>query len=235
MLSNSRFSPMGDLALIIEFGTTIDPGLSAAIASAAHRLQASPPPGVTDIVPAYTTLTLHYDPAQIGAGTTPFDALVEQLAAWLRAETVAPTLPGRTIEIPVCYGGHFGEDLQPLAASLGMSAEELVRIHSGGTYPVHMLGFVPGFAYLGGLDPRIAAPRRDKPRTRVPAGSVAIGGKQTGVYPLETPGGWQLIGRTPIALFTPEAPTPCLLAAGDTVRFVPITAQEFAELSGVRQ
>jgi inhibitor of KinA len=127
----------------------------------------------------------------------------------------------------VCYGGAFGEDMEALALTRGLSIDQVVAIHSGTTYHVHMLGFVPGFAYLGGLDERLATPRRDTPRPRVPAGSVAIAGGQTAVYPLETPGGWHIIGRTPLRLFRPDAAPPSLLNAGDTVRFVPITAREF--------
>ncbi|HEV8645385.1 MAG TPA: 5-oxoprolinase subunit PxpB [Burkholderiales bacterium] len=232
MLPNPRLIPMGDRALVIEFGDRLDPELSARIAAAAQHLRASPPPGVLDIVPAYTTLALHYDPAVIGAGTTPYEALIEQIGAWLHAQADAELSPGRLVEIPVCYGGGFGEDLEEVARQHGLTPEEVATIHCGKDYRVHMLGFVPGFAYLGDLDSRIGTPRRDTPRPRVPAGSVAISGDQTGVYPLETPGGWHLIGRTPVRMFTPEAEPPCLLGAGDTVRFVPISRAEFDALSG---
>ena len=218
---------MGDQALIVEFGDRVDPALSAEIAAVAQRLRESLPIGVLDVVPAYTTLALHYDPAAVGAGTPPYEALVETIDAWLKTQTAVPLPVGRLIEIPVCYGGALGEDLEALALSHNLSVEEVIAIHSGATYHVHMLGFVPGFAYLGGLDARLATPRRDTPRPHVPAGSVAIGGAQTGVYPLDTPGGWQIIGRTPLRLFKPDAMPPSLLNAGDTVRFVPISVQEF--------
>ena len=231
MLPNSRFFPMGDRALVIEFGDRLDPELSARIAAAAQHLRASPPPGVLDIVPAYTTLALHYDPAVIGAGTTPYEALIEQIEAWLQAQADAELLPGRLVEIPVCYGGGLGQDLEEVARQHGLTPEEVATIHAGTDYSVYLLGFVPGFAYLGNVDSRIATPRRDSPRPRVPAGSVAIGGEQTGVYPLATPGGWHLIGRTPLRMFTPEAEPPCLLGAGDTVRFVPISRAEFDAFS----
>lgn len=225
---------MGDRALLLEFGDRIDADLSARIAAAAQRLRASPPPGVLDIVPAYTTLTLHYDPAKIGAGAIPYEALAEQIESWLREETHIEPSPGRLVKIPVCYGNGFGEDLDDVAGTHGLTAEQVIALHSGAEYRVHMLGFVPGFAYLGGLDPRLATPRHATPRPRVPAGSVAIGGEQAGVYPLETPGGWQIIGRTPLKLFTPEIDPPCVLNAGDTVRFVPIAPHEFDALSGSR-
>ena len=222
---------MGDRALVIEFGDRIDPALSSHIAALAQRMRASPPRGVLDIVPTYATLALHYDPAQVEDGNSPYDALTGQVEAWLGAEPPESTVQGRSIEIPVCYGGEFGEDLQALAERHGLEPEDVVRLHSEARYDVHMLGFVPGFAYLGGLDARLATPRRDSPRPRVPAGSVAIGGAQTGIFPLETPGGWHLIGRTPLRLFTPGAEPPCLLNAGDTVQFAPISATLFARLA----
>ena len=227
MHSAPRFYPMGDQALIVEFGDRIDPALSAHIAALARRLRDSSPIGVLDIVPAYTTLALHYDPAAVGSGTSPYEALAETIGTWLGTQSVETSAAGRLIEIPVCYGGAFGEDLEALARSHGLSAGEVIAIHSGTSYHVHMLGFVPGFAYLGGLDARLATPRRDTPRQSVPAGSVAIGGAQTGVYPLDTPGGWHIIGRTPLQLFKPDAAPPSLLNAGDAVRFVPISVTEF--------
>ena len=227
MLNALRVVPMGDQALIVEFGERIDPALSAHIADLAQRLRDSQPIGVLDIVPAYTTLALHYDPAAVGAGTSPYEALTETISAWLKTQAAGTARPGRLIEIPVCYGGAFGEDLETLARSHSLSADEVIALHSGAVYHVHMLGFVPGFAYLGGLDTRLATPRRDTPRPHVPAGSVAIAGEQTAVYPLDTPGGWQIIGRTPLQLFKPDVSPPSLLNAGDTVRFVPISAQEF--------
>jgi inhibitor of KinA len=232
MLPAPRFFPMGDQALIVEFGDRVDPVLSAHIAAVAQQLRDSRPIGVLDIVPAYTTLALHYDPAAVGAGASPYEALVETIGTWLKARYAGDAVASRVIEIPVCYGGVFGEDLQALASSCGLSADEVIALHSGATYHVHMLGFVPGFAYLGGLDARLATPRRDTPRPRVPAGSVAIAGGQTAVYPLDTPGGWQIIGRTPLQLFAPEATPPSLLNAGDSVRFVPISVQEFEARSG---
>ncbi|MBC8006497.1 MAG: 5-oxoprolinase subunit PxpB [Prolixibacteraceae bacterium] len=227
MLPAPRFFPMGDQALIVEFGDRVDPALSGRIAALARRLREARIVGVLDIVPAYTTLALHYDPAAVGTGTPPYEALAETIGTWLNSQSVEIPVPGRMIEIPVCYGGPLGEDLEALARSRGLSADEVIAIHSGAVYYVHMLGFVPGFAYLGGLDARLATPRRDSPRPRVPAGSVAIAGEQTGIYPLDTPGGWQIIGRTPLQLFKPDTSPPSLLNAGDTVRFVPISAQDF--------
>lgn len=226
-----RIVPMGDRALVIEFGDAAEPALSSHIAAVAQHMRASPPAGVLDIVPTYTTLALHYDPAAVADGDSPYDTLAEQVEAWLGAEPAGSMVQGRLIEIPVCYGGQFGEDLEALASRHGLQPEEAVRLHSAPRYHVHMLGFVPGFAYLGGLDERLATPRRDSPRPKVPAGSVAIGGGHTGIFPLETPGGWHLIGRTPLQLFTPGMEPPCLLNAGDSVHFVPISAERFASLA----
>jgi inhibitor of KinA len=225
-----RLFPLGDRALVVEFGDAIDPALSTRIAALARRLRADPPPGVHDVVPTYATLALHYDPVALGCDD-PYEILAEQVDAWLKAQAVDAQAAGRTLEIPVCYGGEFGADMAELAGRHGLAEQEVARLHCAPEYHVHMLGFVPGFAYLGGLDPKLATPRRDSPRARVPAGSVAIGGGQTGVFPLETPGGWHLIGRTPLRLFTPDTEPPCLLNAGDKVRFVPIDAAAFARLA----
>ena len=176
MFIKPQFFPMGERALVVELGHRIDVNLSCEIAALARRLRASAPAGVTDIVPAYTTLTLHYDPAIIGA--EPYDVMVAAVAERLLEENDEPQVTGRHVEIPVCYGGRYGQDLESLAASIRLGMEEVIRIHSQVCYRVHMLGFVPGFAYLGGLDARIAVPRHVTPRSRVPAGSVAIGGGQ---------------------------------------------------------
>ncbi|HET6872400.1 MAG TPA: 5-oxoprolinase subunit PxpB, partial [Sporolactobacillaceae bacterium] len=143
----------------------------------------------------------------------------------------ASQLDAHTVNIPVCYGGEWGPDLDHVAAVNGLSPEEVIRIHSEGVYLVHMIGFAPGFPYLGGLSKEISTPRRETPRLVIPKGSVGIAGDQTGVYPLETPGGWQLIGRTPINLFNPNSETPSLLKAGDFVRFVPISPSEWGDQS----
>jgi inhibitor of KinA len=226
-----RIVPLGDRALVIEFGDAIDPALSARIAALAQRLRADPPAGVHDVVPTYATLALHYDPVAFGSGESPYDVLAAQVEAWLDGQTTDAVVAGRRIEIPVCYGGEYGADLAELAARHEISTAQLIEMHSAPEYQVHMLGFVPGFAYLGGLDARLATPRRESPRARVPAGSVAIGGGQTGIFPLETPGGWHLIGRTPLRLFVADAEPPCLLSAGDRVRFVAIDAGEFASFA----
>lgn len=226
-----RIVPLGDSALVVEFGEVIDPGLSSHIASLARHLRSDPPAGVRDVVPTYTTLAVHYDPAAVGSDDSPYEILAAEIDAWLKDQPGEAAVGGRRIEIPVCYGGECGEDLESLAQRHGLAPAEVVRLHAEPEYHVHMLGFVPGFAYLGGLDARLATPRRDSPRARVPPGSVAIGGGQTGIFPLETPGGWHLIGRTPLRLFTPDTEPPCLLNAGDKVRFVAIDTREYASLA----
>jgi inhibitor of KinA len=226
-----RIVPMGDRALVVEFGDAADQALSSHIAAVAQHLREAALAGVLDVVPTYTTLAVHYDPAAVADGDSPYDTLAGQVETWLGTESAGSTVQGRLIEIPVCYGGRFGEDLEALAGRHGLLPEEAVRLHSATRYYVHMLGFVPGFAYLGGLDERLATPRRDVPRAKVPAGSVAIGGGNTGIFPLETPGGWHLIGRTPLRLFTPGMEPPCLLNAGDSVHFVPISPERFDSLA----
>lgn len=226
-----RIVPMGDCALVVEFADASRPELSSHIAAMARNLRNAPPAGVRDVVSTYTTIAIHYDPALIEAGDSPYDTLVDQVEGWLRGEPPDSVVRGRLVEIPVCYGGEYGLDLDAVAARSGLQPAEVAQLHSAGDYHVHMLGFVPGFAYLGGLDPRLATPRREQPRARVPAGSVAIGGTSTGIFPLETPGGWHLVGRTPMRLFVPDADPPCLLNAGDHVRFVSISAEQFAALA----
>jgi KipI family sensor histidine kinase inhibitor len=217
-----RFLPVGDAALLVEFGHRIDEIINRRVRSLAQALAQEPLPGLGEAVPTYRSLLIHYDPLHLDYATVErwVRARVE------RAETLSLPEP-RRIDIPTAYGGPYGPDLAFVAQHGGLSAQEVIRIHSGTTYPVFMIGFTPGFPYLGGVDAAIAAPRLETPRTRVAAGSVGIAGQQTGVYPIESPGGWRIIGRTPLKLFDPHADLPALLAAGDRVRFVPISEEEF--------
>ncbi|MEX0958704.1 MAG: 5-oxoprolinase subunit PxpB [Burkholderiales bacterium] len=224
------FSPLGDRALLVELASEPGPETSARVRAIADRLRAIGLPGVSDIVPAFCSVALHYDPAaffEAGGERTPYDALVAELQQALLEAGALPEDNGRLIEIPVVYGGRFGEDLDPLASALGMSAKELIDRHCGCVYTVYMLGFAPGFPYLGPLDPRLEVPRRDSPRTSVPPGSVAVANAYTGIYPLSLPGGWHLLGRTPLTMFDPRRDPPALLSAGDRVRFVPVGESEF--------
>lgn len=185
-------------------------------------LDAHPFEGMVEYTPAFASVTVFYDPLRLG-----YEDAVRQMERGVLERTPLAPGEGRRVEIPVCYGGEHGPDLEFVAAHNGLSPEDVVRIHSGEEYLVYMIGFAPGFPYLGGMSERIAAPRRSTPRLHVPAGSVGIAGAQTGVYPLETPGGWQIIGRTPERLFRPEATPPSLLQSGDRVMFMPVTPDEF--------
>jgi inhibitor of KinA len=192
----------------------------------AEALQRSPVGGVRDVVPTYRSVTIYFDPLR-----TDRPALLERLER--EAGAAAPVSRGRPpLRIPVCYGGAFGPDLGDVARFAGLTEPDVVAIHSSAVYRVFMLGFVPGFAYMGTVDPRIAAGRRDEPRTRVPPGSVGIAGGQTGVYPSESPGGWQLIGRTPVVVFDLDRPDPCAFRPGDQVVFFPISPESFASRAG---
>ncbi len=224
---------LGDQALVAILGKGIDPGVNDQVHKLASLLRERRLPGVYDLVPAYATVTVHYDPAAWSGGKVhPYEALKREIIRlWTSART-SPPPPPRQVEIPVCYGGAFGPDLAEVASLCALPEEEVIARHAAGTYRVYMIGFSPGFAYLGGLDSAIAAPRRSTPRTKVPAGSVGIAGMQTGIYPLATPGGWQIIGQTPRRLFLPERESPCLLSPGDNLRFVPVDAEAFKACAG---
>jgi KipI family sensor histidine kinase inhibitor len=206
-----RVDPLGDRAVLLTFGEAIDPAVHARVAALARRLRLDPPDGVEDIVPSYTTLAAWFDPAR-----RQHDELTAELLDRETAVGGSVPAPVREWVIPVRYDG---PDLEWVAAQTGLEPDEVVRRHAARRYTVYLLGFVPGFAYLGELDPGLVLPRRSTPRQRVAAGSVAIAGAQTGVYPLATPGGWHLIGHTALRLFDPGRDPPALLAAGDTVRF----------------
>lgn len=212
----------GDSAVFVEFEERIDEAVNARAIALAEAVQAASVPGVRDVVPTYRAVAVYFDPLR-----TDYGRLVDRIEHELRHPSASAAQARTPIRIPVCYGGDLGPDLPDVAAFAGLSEDEVVRVHSGGTYRVFMLGFVAGFAYLGTVDARIAMPRRATPRVRVPPGSVGVAGIQTGIYPAETPGGWQLIGRTPVKPFDPARAEPFLLQAGDHVRFYAVTRQEF--------
>lgn len=227
------FSPLGDRALVLEVGNRVDAATTACIRALADYLAGLDLPGVVDFVPALTSIGIHYDPEQWHdeAGTrTPYELLVARLQSVLPDLATLEMSEGTLHEVPVCYEPEFAEDLPALASAQGLSRDELVQIHSRATYTVYMIGFAPGFAYLGPLDQRLMTPRRQTPRARVPAGSVAVANEYTGIYPAPLPGGWHIIGRTPLQLFDPANERPSLLGAGDRVKFVPINATEFRNL-----
>lgn len=215
-MSAPELVPSSDRSLLVSFGG--EPTLDAhrRVVALLAALEAAPPRGVVNLHPGYASLLVVFDPR-----ATDLDTLGRALEPLLRREQ--PPLPqSRTVLIPVVYGGAAGPDLSDVAAHAGLSPLDVVARHAGAVYRVRFLGFSPGFAYLGGLPEELATPRLPVPRTRVPAGSVGIAGRQTGVYPAESPGGWRLIGRTPLTLFSPERTPPALLATGDLVRFVPV-------------
>ncbi len=215
------YRPVGDAALVVEFGEAIDPAINQRVQAFAQRLEVARLPGITDIVPTYRSVLIHYDPLPLSYG---------EVTAWAKAQSQLAGLPvsarHNRIEIPGIYGGDFGPDLDFVARYHHVSPEDVIRLHSSADYTVYMMGFMPGFPYLGGLPPELETPRLETPRTLVRAGSVGIAGKQTGIYPLDSPGGWRVIGHTSARLFDPALDPPVLLAPGDTVRFVPVSPEK---------
>ena len=199
-------------------------------------LEERPLAGMIETVPAFHSLTLYYDPLTVrmhmNDQATSSEYVKERLREIVSSLHERSLPPPRRVDIPVCYGGSFGPDIAAVAEHNGLHADDVIHIHSSGEYTVFMLGFAPGFPYLGGMDQRLAMPRKATPRLRIPAGSVAIAGEQTGIYPLESPGGWNLIGRTPLTLFNQRSDPPTLLKAGAIVRFHPITESEFSQMEG---
>ncbi|WP_297465795.1 5-oxoprolinase subunit PxpB [Thermococcus sp.] len=218
-----ELKPAGDSALLISFGEAIDEEINGRVHAVAGTIEKAGFEWLVEVVPAYSSLLVVYDPLK--ATYAEVESAIKPL---LSAET--ESFRGRLVEVPVVYGGQYGPDLEFVAEYNGLSVDDVIEIHSGPVYRVYFLGFLPGFAYLGGMDERIAAPRLEKPRLKVPAGSVGIAGRQTGIYPLESPGGWRLIGRTPLRLFNPSKEPPTLLQPGDRVKFVPIDESEFRGL-----
>lgn len=229
---------MGDSAVLIRLGDRIDLPTHRRIMALCTRLAARPPAGMIEYVPAFSSVAVIYDPARvatIAGGATvasPYERMCLLLEPMLADLENQPLAQPRLVEVPVCYGGEFGPDLEFVAARNHLTTSDVIDIHAGGEYLTYMVGFAPGFAYLGGMSTQIASPRRDVPRLAVAAGSVGIAGGQTGIYSIKTPGGWQIIGRTPLRLFRPEGETPTLLSMGDKVRFRPITEGEFRDWKG---
>lgn len=220
-----RFQPLGDTGVRIGFGEVIDPAIHRRIRNFTRKLEQTSIPGIVEWVPTYCAITIYYRPLDISYGD-----LLEKLRQLNESDRSVSKEAVREWELPVTYGGSQGPDLKEVARHNGLTPEDVVRIHSGARYRVYMLGFVPGFPYLGGMPDRIATPRMENPRPRIPAGSVGIAGPQTGVYPLETPGGWRIIGRTPVRLYDPHRQPPVLLKAGDTIRFRPVSEEAYSQI-----
>lgn len=224
-----RFSALGDSAIVAECGEGISPQTLRRVSRFANAVKQAGLTGVVDIVPAFATVTVFYAPAKMNGHAESIYAGLSRVLAELADAPRKENSPveGHEVEITVCYGGGHGPDLPAVAGLAGLSEAEVVNLHAGSEYLVHAIGFSPGFPYLGGLPPALNMPRLATPRTRVEAGSVGIGGAQTGIYPLPTPGGWQLIGQTPLRLFDHAREKPALLRIGDRVKFRPITPAEF--------
>jgi inhibitor of KinA len=222
-------APLGDSAILVRFGDTIDPAVNDAVLALAASLDAMPLVGQRDLTVAYASLAVHCDP--LAAECPGLDAIVRSVRERVERLEVRSDASPRLVDIPVCYDASVAPDVAAVAEHAGVAVDEVAALHSAAEYRVYMIGFTPGFPYLGGLDARLAMPRRGTPRAHVPAGSVAIGGAQTGIYPSESPGGWWVIGRTPVRLFEPERDPPSLLVPGDRVRFVPIAREELERTS----
>ena len=225
MHQQPTYMPAGDRALSIELGNAISPDISARVRSLYVAIEESSIPGVVELVPTYRAVLVYYDPLVVS-----YSELVSQLRSLDQTQTDSPTAAPRVVELPTVYGGDYGPDLEHVAEHTGLPQEEVIHTHAGTDYLIYMMGFTPGFPYLGGMSERIATPRLQTPRTIIPAGSVGIAEKQTGVYPVQSPGGWQLIGRTPMRLFDPRRDPPVLVEAGDYLRFVPINEDTFHQL-----
>ena len=221
----ARILTSSDSSLCVEFGNAISEELNNQVRAFAAAAEMAHIPGVVELVPTYRSVLVHYRPEKIG-----YARLYERLAALLDGLSAAKIPPAGEVRIPVLYGGDHGPDLANLAAVHGMSEEEVIARHTAPAYRIYMLGFLPGFCYLGGLDEALATPRLAAPRLSIPAGSVGIAGQQTGVYPLSSPGGWQLIGQTPLRLYDPHRPRPILLEAGMTLRFYAVDQAEYNRL-----
>jgi len=223
-----RIQPQGDRCLLVYFGDGIDINTGRLCLAAARMLRQAQLPGVTDVVPSFVAVAVHYRPA--GSQGPRYPQLAAQIEQILAQGVTADAQAGRRIDLPVCYGGEYGPDLDEVARHAGISADEVVQLHAGPDNLVFMLGFAPGAPYLGVHNERLNIPRRASPRTAVPAGSVAVANRQSVLYPSQLPGGWNIIGATPVALFDPAREPAALLQPGDTVRFVPITPAEFGRL-----
>lgn len=222
-----KFLTQGESGIVVEFGTDIDPTINTRVHQLARRIQSQYPQLVEAVVPTYRSLLVCFDPLQISRGD--LMTKIEKISAEQDSDS-AKESSGSTVVIPTCYGGNFGPDLDFVARHNNISTDEVIRIHTSTAYRIYMMGFTPGFPYLGGMSGKIAAPRLEKPRTRIPAGSVGIAGTQTGLYPVESPGGWQLIGRTPLKVFNSGSRSPFLYSAGDFLQFEPVSVFDYEKI-----
>ncbi len=225
MYDKIKFIPAGDRSIVMEFGNSISPEINARIRNMVAAIDEYESLGIEEIIPTYRSILIIYDPLTID-----YNSIIEKLK---EIESNLDNIDEgeiRIVELPTIYGGEYGPDIEFVAEHNGLTIDEVIEIHSSTDYLLYMLGFTPGFGYLGGMSEKIETPRLQVPRTKIPAGSTGIAGKQTGIYPIDSPGGWQLIGRTPVKLYNPMAEPPVLLNAGDYIRFIPIEEKEYLEI-----
>ncbi|MBS4178956.1 5-oxoprolinase subunit PxpB [Lederbergia citrea] len=225
-MKNISFTPLGDGAIVIDFGEGIGLEKNELILEWQYAIEANPFPGFIEAVPAYTTLTIFYDPVSVGTDF-PYETVKNALQN-LPIKNQQTARKAKIVEIPVCYEEPFALDLAFVAEQNGLTKHEVIQLHSDNVYHVYFLGFAPGFPFLGGMNEKLSTPRRSSPRLKIPGGAVGIAGGQTGIYPLTSPGGWQIIGRTPLQLFDVNANPPTLILPGDQIRFVPISKEDYA-------
>ena len=225
----TEISQISETSVLVEFGMKISEDINKKVRTLCTYLDEKPFNGMIEYVPAFTSISIIYNPLDMNSESpyevvkTILDNIISKLDFSLADEE-------HIVEIPVCYGSEFGQDIEQVAKINNITVDEVIKIHSEGKYLVYMIGFAPGFPYLGGMSEKIAAPRRESPRTAIPEGSVGIAGMQTGVYPIETPGGWQLIGKTPLKMFDLNGNHKSLLKAGDIAKFYPISYEEYVKL-----
>lgn len=224
-MSEVRYLVAGDSAVCVEFGNEISPEINKKIRAFKIAVEKSDIPGIVETVPTYRSLLVHYHPEVIG-----FKALTEEFDKLMGSLSSIPIPPPTVIEIPVLYGGEMGPDIENVAEHNHKTVEEVIKIHTSEEYLIYMIGFIAGFPYLGGMSKEIATPRLKSPRVKIEGGSVGIAGEQTGIYPVASPGGWQLIGRTPLKLYDADREKPVLLEAGQYIKFAAVTEEEYKKI-----
>ena len=224
-----KFLSCGESAVTVEFSKEMNEKTNKKIRFLAAKIESENIKGILESVPTFCSMTIYFDPFKISRKT-----LEKKVLKIIDSYKESSNEKKRIFMIPVCYDGEYAPDMDDVCKLTGLTKEKVVKIHTSEDYLIYMLGFLPGFPYLGGMDKRIEAPRLDSPRTTIPVGAVGIGGKQTGIYPLASPGGWRLIGRTPVKVYDPQRETPILYKAGDYIRFYPITEKEFKEIAETR-